>query len=29
MNLVGLTHMTYIMAFCANKPTNGGAYHLR
>ena len=29
MDLRGLTSMTIVLSFCANKPHNGGAYRLR
>ena len=29
MNLNGFAQITHIAAFCANKPTNGGAYSFR
>lgn len=29
MDIRGLTHMTTVLAFCANKPQNGGAYAIR
>ena len=29
MNLTGFSQITAILATCANKPLNGGAYRLR